>query len=89
MYNSAGDFYGSYPSDDSGYYMTVGFPEGTYYLTTSNDGALVDAKFGGDYCFADSCDPLDAVPVVISGNQSLTGVDFNLRPDYIFKSDME
>ena len=89
VYNSEGVFYGSYPSDNSGYYMTVGLPEGTYYLTTSNDGALVNAKYGGDYCFAGSCDPLDAVPVVITGNQSLTDVDFNLRPDYVFKEGMD
>lgn len=89
VYNSAGLFYGSYPTDSSGYYLTVGLPEGTYYLTTSNDGALVNAKYGGDYCFVESCDPLDAVPVVITGNESLTGIDFELRPDYIFKYGMD
>jgi len=85
VYNSEGVFYGSYPSDDAGYYLTVGLPEGTYYLTTSNDGALVNAKYGGDYCFVGSCDPLDAMPVTISSSNSLTDVDFNLR----FKNSMD
>ena len=89
VYNSDGVFYGSYPSDSSGYYMTAGVPEGSYYLTTSNDGALVDAKYGGEYCFTGSCDPLDATPVIITGNQSLIDVDFDLRTDYLFKNGLD
>jgi len=89
VYNSDGVFYGSYPSDDSGHYLTVGLPDGTYYLTTSNNGGLIDAKFGGDYCADESCDPLDATPVVISAGQSLTDVDFDLRTDYLFKNGVD
>ena len=89
VFNDQGAFYGSYPADENGFYLTVGLPEGSYYLTTSNNGALVNAKYGGDYCFEGSCDPLDATPVVISGNQSITGVDFNLRPDYLFKNSVD
>lgn len=89
VYNSAGDFYGSYPTDEQGYYLTVGLPVGTYYLTTSNEGALVNAKYGDEYCFVDSCDALDATPVVINGGSSLTDIDFNLRTDYLFKNGMD
>ncbi len=89
VYNSDGDFYGSYQTDSSGNYMTVGFPPGTYYLTTSNNGALLDAMYGGAYCVNQSCDPLDADPLVITGNEALVGIDFDLRPDFIFKTGME
>lgn len=89
VYNSSGVFYGSYPSDSAGFYMTAGLPEGTYYLTTSNDGGLVNSKYGGDYCIEGACDPLDAVPVVIAGNQSLVDIDFDLRTDYLFKSGLD
>ncbi len=86
VFNSSGDYFGSYESDNSGYYMTVGFPPGSYYLTTSNNGALIDVKFGDDYCFDQSCDPLDAEPLVISGTETLVNRDFNLKPDFIFKN---
>ncbi len=89
VYNNDGVFYGSYPSDDSGFYMTAGLPAGNYYLTTANDGGLVDAKYGGDYCIEGNCDPLDAVPVVITANQSLTDIDFDLRTDYLFKNGLD
>ena len=89
VFNSAGEFYGSYQSDDSGYYLTAGLPDDTYYLTTSNEGALVDVKLGGDYCINGDCDPLDAVPVVITGAHSLMGLDFELRTDYLFKNGLD
>jgi hypothetical protein len=89
VYNESGDFYGSYVTDNEGYYLTAGFPAGNYYLTTSNDGALVDVKFGGDYCFESTCNPLDATPIVIEGSNPVSGADFELRPDYIFKSGMD
>jgi hypothetical protein len=89
VYNSNGDFYGSYESDDNGYYMTVGFPSGTYYLTTTNNGALIDAKYGGGYCENETCNPLDATPVVIVSDEAVAGVDFDLKPDYIFKAGFE
>jgi hypothetical protein len=89
VYNSTGDFYGSYETDDNGFYLTVGFPAGTYYLTTSNNGALIDAKYGGGYCVDESCDPLDADPIVVVGNQAVVGADIELRPDYIFKTGLE
>ncbi|MCB1583868.1 MAG: carboxypeptidase regulatory-like domain-containing protein [Xanthomonadales bacterium] len=89
VYNDSGTFYGSYVSDDNGYYMTVGFPAGTYYLTTFNNGALLDAKYGGDYCIDESCDPLDATPIEIVGTNAVSGADFELRPDYIFKSGLD
>ncbi len=89
VYNDAGEFFGSYKSDDDGHYMTVGFPPGTYYLTTSNNGALLDIKYGGDYCLDDSCDPLDAVPLVITGNEALVDRDLLLRPDFIFRQGLE
>ncbi len=89
VYNSSGDFFGSYQSDDDGQYMTVGFPPGTYYLTTSNNGALLDIKYGGDYCLDESCDPLDAVPLVITGNEALVDRDLLLKPDFIFKQGLE
>lgn len=89
VFNDQGAYFGSYQTDNSGHYMTVGFPAGTYYMTTSNNGALLDAKFGGDYCLDESCDPLDGTPVVIVGDESLVNKDFNLKPDYIFKSGLE
>ena len=88
VYNDQGVFFGSYPSDNNGSYLTVGLPAGTYYLTTSNDGALVNVKYGNDYC-TDNCNPLDAVPLVITGEQSLIDVDFDLRMDYVFKNGLE
>jgi hypothetical protein len=89
VYNSNGEFYGSYVSDNNGYYLTVGFPAGTYYLTTSNNGALIDAKYGGGYCEGQSCDPLDATPIEIIGSNSVAGADFELKPDFIFRSGLE
>jgi len=89
VYNSVGEFYGSYQSDSNGYYMTVGFPVGTYYLTTSNNGALLDIKYGGAYCSDENCQPLDAEPLVISSNQDVISADFDLPPDYIFRSGLE
>jgi hypothetical protein len=89
VYNDSGIYYGSYVTDDNGYYMTVGFPAGTYYLTTFNNGALLDGKYGGDYCLDESCNPLDATPIEIVGTNAVTGADFELRPDYIFKSGLE
>ncbi len=89
VFNAQGDFFGSYQTDNSGFYMTVGFPPGTYFMTTTNNGALLDVKYGNDYCVVDNCDPLDAIPVVIQGNEDLVGHDFLLRPDFIFKSNLE
>ncbi|TDR20660.1 MSCRAMM family protein [Marinicella litoralis] len=89
VYNSSGDSYGSYVSDSNGYFLTVGFPEGTYYLTTANNGALLDGMYGGGYCINQNCNPLDASPIVIVGDQSVVGADFELRPDYIFRAGLE
>ena len=58
-------------------------------LINENESALVDVKLVGDYCTDESCDPLDASSVVISGGQSLTDVDFDLRTDYLFKNGVD
>jgi len=89
VYNAAGDFYGSYVTDSNGYYLTVGFPPGNYYLVTVNNGALIDVKYGGEYCFDESCNELDATPIEILGQQSVVGADFELRPDYIYKNGLD
>lgn len=89
VYNAAGDFYGSYETDSNGYYLTVGFPAGNYYLTTFNNGALLDVKYGGGYCLDSSCNPLDAAPIEIVGEQPVVGADFELRPDYIYKNGLD
>ena len=69
--------------------MTAGLPPGVYYLTTSNNGALIDALYGGGYCADQSCDPLAATPLIITGDEDLTNRDFELRPDFIFKSGLD
>lgn len=89
VYNDQGVFYGSYQTDDGGNYMTVGFPPGLYYLTTFNNGALLDVAYGGTYCPEQSCDPLVAVAVEITGDEALVDIDFELNPDFIFKSTLE
>ncbi|WP_223789663.1 carboxypeptidase-like regulatory domain-containing protein [Marinicella meishanensis] len=89
VYDGQGDFFGSYQTDDNGNYMTVGFPPGLYYLTTANNGALLDAAYGGAYCPMSSCDPLLAVPVEITGNETVVDIDFELKPDFIFKSGLD
>jgi len=89
VYDDAGNFNGSYQTDDAGYYMTAGLPPGTYYLTTSNNGALIDALYGGGYCADQSCDPLAATPLIITGDEDLTNRDFELKPDFIFRSGLD
>ncbi|MGJ8662178.1 MAG: MSCRAMM family protein [Marinicella sp.] len=89
VYDSSGEFFGSYQTDNDGNYMTVGFPAGTYYLTTSNNGALLDVMYGGAYCIDGNCNPLDASPLVISGSETLVDRDMELNPDYIFRNGME
>ena len=89
VYNDQGAFFGSYQTDDSGHYMTVGFPPGVYYLTTFNNGALLDVAYGGAYCQDQSCDPLVAVPVEITGSEAVVNIDFELNPDFIFRSGLD
>jgi hypothetical protein len=88
VYNDQGEFFGSYPSDSDGSYLTAGLPNGTYYLTTSNDGALVNVKYGDVYCNG-TCIPLDATPLTISNEGPLVDVDFTLKTDYLFKNSLE
>lgn len=89
VYNSQGDFYGSYESNSNGYWTTSGFPADTYYLITQGRGAMVDVKFGGDYCFNGLCDPLTADPIMLGGTYNITGVNMVLKPDYIFRSGLD
>lgn len=88
VYNDQGELFGSYPSDSNGMYVTVGLPNGTYYLVTSNNGALVNVKFGDEQC-NNTCIPLDAMPLTISNEESLVNIDFTLKTDYVFKSGIE
>ncbi|MCX7552999.1 carboxypeptidase-like regulatory domain-containing protein [Marinicella sp. S1101] len=89
VFDSQGQFFGSYQADENGFYLTAGLPDGTYYLTTQSNGGLVDVSYGNQYCFDGACDPLQSTPVVISNGQSLVEVDFELRSDYVFKNSLE
>jgi len=89
IYNSQGEFFGGYESDIDGYWMTSGFPADTYYLVTQGRGAMVDVKFGNDYCFNGLCDPLTADPIVLGGTYHISGLNMVLKPDLIFRSGLE
>ncbi len=84
VYHSSGAYYGSYETGTDGRYETVGLPDGTYYLTTSFNGLLLDIMYGGAYCIDGNCDPLDADPLVISGGATLNDIDMVLKPDLLF-----
>ncbi|MCX7545410.1 carboxypeptidase regulatory-like domain-containing protein [Marinicella gelatinilytica] len=88
VYNSQGEFYGSYESNN-GKWKTSGLPSDTYFLVTQGRGALVDVKYGGDYCFDGLCNPLTADPIVLSGNYDITNINMILKPDFIFRSGLD
>ena len=89
VFDDQGISLGSYQSDTNGNYHTAGFPAGTYYLTTSSHDALVDVKFGNAYCFENSCDPLNATPLVLTTQESAVNKDFILKTDYVFRSNFD
>ncbi len=91
VYNDQGTFMGSSITNDSGEYITRGLPAGTYYLTTSTDNVLLDVKYGNDFCFPGSCDPLDAQPISVSGTNTTSNKNFTLKTAYMhmFSNDFE
>ena len=91
VYNDQGTFMGSSITNDSGEYITRGLPAGTYYLTTSTDNILLDVKYGNDFCFPGSCDPLDAQPISVSGTNTTSNKNFILKTAYMhmFSDDFE
>ncbi|MCF6299532.1 MAG: carboxypeptidase-like regulatory domain-containing protein [Proteobacteria bacterium] len=89
VFNSQGDSFGSFTSDSLGQYKTAGLPADTYYLTTSSFEVLVDVKYGNTSCEINNCNPLDAVPIVLSESQQQTNIDFILKADYLFGNGYE
>lgn len=91
VYNDQGVFMGSSITDDQGNYITRGLPDGTYYLTTSSLEALLDVKYGNDFCILGLCNPLDADQITLSPLQQATNKDFILRTTYMhmFSDDFE
>ncbi|MCF6318367.1 MAG: carboxypeptidase-like regulatory domain-containing protein [Proteobacteria bacterium] len=91
VFNDQGVFMGSSITDDQGNYITRGLPAGTYYLTTSSFEVLLDVKYGNEFCFEQSCNPLDADPITITGLVQATDKDFILKTNYMhmFSDDFE
>lgn len=89
VFDSIGTFIASQVTNSQGEYTTIGLPAGTYYLTTSSYEVIVDEIYGAGYCFESSCDPLSGTPIVLTNQQTATGYDFNLRPDFIFSNGVE
>lgn len=89
VYNSQGEFYGGYATDDEGYWRSSGLPVDNYYLTTQGMGGLVDVVFGGGYCFDGACDPLTASPIPLNGQYNISNINMILKPDFIYKAGME
>jgi len=66
-------------------------PAGTYYLSSSSYDVLIDVNYGGMYCFSGSCNPLDANPITLASQQSISDVNFVLIPtaDFVFMAGFE
>ncbi len=91
VYNQAGIYYGSYTTDELGYYKTAGLPADTYYLTTTSFEVLIDAVYGDKPCYSGSCNYQDAQPIVLAAQQDAINKDFVLIPksDFFFISGFE
>ncbi len=91
VYNDQGVFMGSSITDEQGNYITRGLPVGAYYLTTSSLEALLDVKYGNDFCSVGLCNPLDADQITLSPLQQATNKDFILKTTYMhmFSDDFE
>lgn len=89
VFDSSGTFIASQVTNSQGEYTTIGLPAGTYYLTTSSYEVIVDEIYGGSYCFESNCDPLSGTPIVLTNQQTTTGYDFKLKPDFIFSNGVD
>lgn len=88
VFNDQGARVASFFSDDDGYYLTTGLLDGTYYLLSNVDGALIDTAYGGVLC-STGCDWTDATPVMVTEAQPATDIDLVLRANYIFGNGLE
>lgn len=89
VFNDQGELMGNFSTDINGEYKTSGFPAGTYYLTTNSFEVMVDVMFGGNLCYIDNCNPLDAMPIELTEQQSITDINFTLKPNYLFGNSFE
>ena len=91
VYNQSGVYYGSYTTDELGYYKTAGLPADTYYLTTSSFDVLIDTVYGNKPCYFSACNPSDALPIVLSTQQDAINKNFVLIPksDFFFINGFE
>ena len=89
IYDNTGLLVSSHTTNSLGDYKSAGLPAGTYYLTTNSYDVIVDEIYGGGYCFESDCNPLSGTPIVLTNQQTATGYDFSLRPDFIFSNGMD
>jgi hypothetical protein len=91
VFNDQGTFMGSSITDSDGKYITRGLPDGTYYLTTTSFGVLLDVKYGNEFCTPSECNPLEAIPISVTGSQQTDNKDFVLKTAYMhmFSNDFE
>ncbi len=82
---------GSSFSDDQGNYITRGLPAGTYYLVTKSYDLLLDVKYGNEFCTTGSCNPLNAIPIVVTELEQKTNQNFVLKSAFMhmFSNDFE
>jgi hypothetical protein len=89
VYDGGGQYMASYNTNSQGEYITSGLPAGTYYLTTTSLNVLVDVKYGNDICIINLCNPTEGVPIVLTEEQAVTGIDMVLKSDYLFGAGFE
>lgn len=88
IYDAQGVFVSSTQSDNQGNYISKGLEAGSYYLTTSSFDVLVDVKYGDQPCLS-SCNPLEAIPVVLTELENKTAINFTLKSDFVYGGGFE
>jgi acetyltransferase-like isoleucine patch superfamily enzyme len=83
FFDAVGNFIGHAWLDGNGNFETWPLGDGSYYAITQFTSGMIDDQWDGidgSPCQNQLCDRLAGAPIVISGGQNVTGIDFVLEP---------
>lgn len=89
IFGSAGQWLGGGETDVTGFYLSPALPAGTYYLRTASSSSWVDELFDNIPCPGGSCTVTSGTPVGVTVGATTPSINFELRPDLVFKDGFE
>lgn len=89
IFGSAGQWLGGGETDVTGFYLSPALPTGTYYLRTASSSSWVDELFDNIPCPGGSCTVTGGTAVGLTVGGTTAGINFELRPDLVFKDGFE